>query len=121
MALTRILAAWAIVFVWLLAWDLVASRLSGEAGPGFGARLGLGAGEGLLLTLLGALWFATLGAAAWWLVFALVGALREWPSPTAPARPRRRNGDGTGLGLRLLGVVRVVLAGGWLAWRLAPA
>ena len=30
-------------------------------------------GEALLLTLFGALWFGSLGAGAWWLVFGLVG------------------------------------------------
>jgi hypothetical protein len=65
-------------------------------------------GEALLLTLLGGLWFGSLGAGEWWLVFGLVGALREWPVSTP-------------IGLSLLRVFRTVVAGGLLAWRLAPA
>ena len=44
----------------------------------------LAGGEALLLTLFGALWFGSLGAGAWWLVFGLVAALREWPSSGEP-------------------------------------
>jgi hypothetical protein len=58
--------------------------------------------------LLGALWFGSLGAGGWWLVFGLVGALREWPGSTS-------------IGVSLLRVVRTLVAGGLLAWRLAPA
>jgi hypothetical protein len=41
-------------------------------------------------------------------VFGLVGALREWPGSIST-------------GVSLLRVVRTLVAGGLLAWRLAPA
>src|SRR6476620_11261059 len=97
MALSRLLLGWALVTGWLLGWDLIARR-----GTGSHRRIGmLDGGEALLLTLFGALWFGSLGAGAWWLVFGLVAALREWPirSPREVAR-----------------IFRLVGAGGLLAW-----
>jgi len=76
-------------------------------------------GEALLLTLLGALWFGSLGAGGWWLVFGLVGALREWPVSRG-RRPAERP-DPISIGVSLLHVLRTVVAGALLAWRLAPA
>jgi len=108
MALSRLVGGWIAVVVWLLLWELVGSRLGTARGEGKLRRARVHAGEALLLTLLGALWFGSLGAGGWWLVFGLVGALREWPvSPP--------------IGVSLLLVLRTVLAGGLLAWRLAPA
>lgn len=97
MSLGRIAVAWLAVAAWLLAWQWAEQRADG------GGRMPAGevAVEALLVTLFGALWFASLGAGAWWLVFVLVGALREWPP-----RTRRR-------GLRIL---RLIGAGGLLAW-----
>lgn len=117
MALSRLLGAWCAVVVWLLLWELVASRLGGTRGKGTLRRGRLLVGEGLLLTLFGALWFASLGAGAWWLVFGLVAALREWP---APGRRPERSGA-TAIGTALLRVARTLAAGGLLAWRLGPA
>ena len=48
----------------------------------------LAGGEALLLTLFGALWFGSLGAGAWWLVFGLVGGAPR----VADARESRRRG-----------------------------
>ena len=56
-----------------MSWDLIARRGT----TGWQRRIGLLAGgEALLAALLGALWFGSLGAGAWWLVFGLVAALR---------------------------------------------
>jgi hypothetical protein len=123
MALSRLFGGWIAVTAWLLLWELAKSRLGaarGDGGPtrsvgptGLRAlrarkRARLHLGEALLLTLLGALWFGSLGAGAWWLVFGLVGALRQWPfSPP--------------IVVSLLLVLRTVVAGGLLAWTLAPA
>jgi hypothetical protein len=97
--LGRIAVAWLAVCVWLLAWQWAEHRGNGAAMP---AREWVDvAGEALVITLFGALWFASLGAGAWWLVFLLVGAWREWP-------PRTRRG-----GFRIL---RLIGAGGLLAW-----
>ena len=107
MALSRLLLGWGAVVLWLLLWDWIERQLgfAKSNGQPFRARLQLA--EGALLTLFGALWFASLGAGAWWLVFALVGALREWPPSPTPA-------------LSALRVARTIAAGGILAWRLGP-
>jgi hypothetical protein len=99
-SLGRIAVAWVAVSVWLLAWRWAEGQ-AGEGAP-IPAREAVElAGEGLLIALFGALWFASLGAGAWWLVFLLVGALREWP-------PRGRRA--------VLRILRVIGAGGLLAW-----
>lgn len=110
MALDQLLLAWLLVAAWLALWELAATRRAPEA------RM---LGESALLTLLGALWFASLGTGAWWLVFLLIGAWGEWRMPREPRRTRRRLAREVGIGA--LGVLRVVVAGGLLAWRLAPA
>jgi hypothetical protein len=118
MALSRLVLAWLAVTAWLLLWELVVSRFGNPRGDGKLRRARAFLVEALLLTMLGALWFGSLGAGAWWLVFGLVGALREWPGP-----PGRRPGEGTdpvGIGLAGLRVLRTVVAGGILAWRLGP-
>ncbi|HEX6669431.1 MAG TPA: hypothetical protein VF061_07720 [Gemmatimonadales bacterium] len=119
MALSRLFLAWLAVAVWLLIWELVASRPGAARGNGRLRRARVFLVEALLLTLFGALWFGSLGSGAWWLVFGLVGALREWPGP----RGRRpgENTDLAALALAALGVLRTVAAGGLLAWRLGPA
>jgi hypothetical protein len=99
-ALGRILLAWGAVAAWLLGWWWAepGKRKTGRLRP---REIGDIAGEALLVTLFGALWFASLGAGAWWLPFLLVGALREWPIRSIRGGVRI---------LRLLG------AGGLLAW-----
>lgn len=119
MALTRLFVGWIAVVVWLLLWELVGSRLGTVGGDGKLRRARVHLGEALLLTLLGALWFGSLGAGEWWLVFGLVGALREWPVSRG-RRPAER-ADPISIGVALLRVVRTVVAGGLLAWRLGPA
>jgi len=114
MALSRLLLGWALVTVWLVGWDLIA-----RGGAGAGRRLAmLGAGEALLLTLFGALWFGSLGAGAWWLVFGLVAALREWPSSGEPPPGARARAARPPLVLRVVRMLRTLAAGGLLAWRL---
>ena len=102
MAFGRLALAWATVAAWLLFWAFAERRLAGA--PALRTRdLRWLAGEALVLTLLAALWFASLGAGAAWLVFLLVGALMEWPVRTRT---------------RALRIGRVVVAGGLLAWLL---
>lgn len=119
MALSRLVLAWLAVSAWLMLWELVASRFHTARGGSRLRRARVLLGEALLLTLFGALWFGSLGAGAWWMVFGLVGALREWPGP--PGRRGAEEADAVGLGLSALRVLRTVAAGGILAWRLAPA
>ena len=99
MAFGRIALAWAIVAAWLVVWEVAERRLRGARGPRATHSWWL-AGEALLLTLLAALWFGSLGAGGWVLLFLLLGALREWPPRTAVGAAR---------------VARVVVAGGILA------
>jgi hypothetical protein len=118
MALSRLLLGWALVTAWLLSWELVAGR--GAAGLRTVAALVIG--EGLLLTLIGGLWFGSLGAGAWWLLFGLLGVLREWPAlPGSASRARARQAWRAVLPLSAIRVVRILAAGGILAWSLGPA
>jgi hypothetical protein len=104
-ALGRIAVAWAAVGAWLVAWAAVERRLGG-ASHGLRSRdLWAVGGEALLLALFAALWFGSLGAGAAWLPFLLLGALMEWPVRSAAGGAR---------------VLRVIAAGGLLAWVLAP-
>ena len=112
MALSRLLLGWALVALWLLGWDLGTARGAWERRSAL-----LPAGEALLLTLFGALWFGSLGSGAWWLVFGLVGALREWPDlPDTAARAKGRPSPRRGPVGRVVRTLRVLGAGGILAW-----
>lgn len=114
MALSRLLLGWILVTVWLVGWDLIA-----RGGAGWDRRLAmLAGGEALLLTLFGALWFGSLGTGAWWLVFGLVAALREWPSGGESQRGARARAARPPLVLRVVRMLRTLAAGGILAWRL---
>ncbi len=104
MAFGRIAMGWAAVAAWFVVWDVVERRFAGSAGRK-GGRLRWLAGEALLLALLAALWFGSLGAGSAWLVFVLLGALMEWPVQTPAAAVR---------------IVRVVIAGLLLTRTLAP-
>ncbi len=121
MALSRMLTGWIAAAAWLLLWEVVAARLGAGRGDGRPRRARVLMGEALLLTLLAGLWFGSLGAGAWWLVFGLVGALREWPAPAQRGRRTSEPLDPVAVGVSALRVVRTVVAGGLLAWRLAPA
>jgi hypothetical protein len=99
-SLGRIVVAWLAVSVWLLAWGMAERRAGGRGQMPRREGVEIVA-EGLLITLFGTLWFASLGAGAWWLVFLLVGALREWPPVSRRAALR---------------ILRVIGAGGLLAW-----
>jgi hypothetical protein len=107
-ALSRLLIGWGAVVLWLLLWDWIERQLGFAKSDGRPFRARVQLVEGALLTLFGALWFASLGSGAWWLVFGLVAALREWPPSTTSA-------------LAALHMARTIVAGGLLAWRLGPA
>src|SRR5574337_664297 len=112
MRLTDLLVGWGLVAAWLLAWEVAAARLdhAGNASGWLRAPVQVYLGEALLVTLLGTLWFASLGSSGWPLVFLLLGALMEWPGPRrhgvrAPDGSRRA-------ALRLAaGMLRIVGAG----------
>jgi hypothetical protein len=75
--------------------------------------------EAAVVTLLASLWFDTLGAGGWWLLFGLIGLLVAFPRRLVMWRhvdaARRRHL----LAHAGLDVARYVVAGGLLAWRLS--
>ena len=73
--------------------------------------------EALLITLLGSLWFDSLGSGGWWLLFLLVGALVTLPKWFAIGEnpvPKRAL-----VATACAHLVRYVVAGALLAWRLS--
>jgi hypothetical protein len=109
-ALSRLVLAWLGVFAVFLLAEVISARRPSL--PKNGA-------QSLLLTLLGSLWFASLGTGSWGLVFLLVGGLMEL-STTGEGR-RQKQREWRDLAAHAVGVGRVVVAGGWLAWQLGPA
>lgn len=127
MTLTRLVLAWVPVAVWFVVATVGATLLVGPPSLPNGAvawPLGLPLRllkwrlvEALVLTLLGSLWFASLGSGEWWLVFLLVGAIAAIPAwlVVQPAEPRLARASLVGASADL---TRYVLAGAILAWRL---
>jgi hypothetical protein len=116
MPLTSVLLGWIVVIAWFIGWELLASRLE-RGGRLLRAPLWVFAGEAFAVTLLGALWFGSLGAGGWPLVFGLLGFAVEWPL-------RLRSGGKVVFSPKRLlpvvgGIVRLLGAGALLAWRLA--
>ena len=82
-------------------------------------ELGWRLAEAGVVTLFASLWFDSLGAGGWWLLFFLVGLLVAFPRRLVMWRyvepPRRRHL----LAHAGLDVARYVAAGALLAWRLS--
>lgn len=119
MTLLRLVIGWAAVSAWYFIFELIEQRLAGPP-PTKGRLRAPGKtylADALLLTLFAALWFASLGHGGWVLLFLMTGLLVEGPA-------RFRDGSGTvdlsgkGIVRLLAGLVRIVAAGGILAWRL---
>ena len=80
--------------------------------------------EAAFATLFGSLWFDSLGSGGWWLLFLLVGlmvsfarlqgSMRTEPDPAWASRLRRDTIERT-----VRDILRYVLAGAVLAWRLS--
>jgi hypothetical protein len=111
--LGRLLQAWLFVAVWFALAGMLPQLRSADGGWRWAAT----AGEASIVTLLGSLWFDSLGHGGWWLVFLLVGVLAAYSGVLQVIRqgapPRRA------VLLGLLDTARYVVAGGILAWRLA--
>ena len=116
MTLTRLVFAWLPVAVWFVVAPPVGSRVDPVVGRRYfvwaytpravtGRLL-----EAVVLTLLGSLWFDSLGSGGWWLLFLLIGLLAAFP-----VRWSEPNRD---LVVGLMDTARYVAAGAILAWRL---
>jgi hypothetical protein len=118
MSLSNLLVAWALVSALFLLWEVASMRLShaGNAGGWLRAPARIYIAAALVLTLLGTLWFASIGSGTWPLVFCLLGILMEWPGPV---RHGIHAPDGSRPAARriLLGTLRV-LAAGAVMWAL---
>lgn len=81
MSFGRIALAWVGVSLWLVVVDMVTKRWATGELDAIRARgpLGLTLLDAALITLFGALWFASLGSGAWWLVFGLLGLVVDLP------------------------------------------
>lgn len=106
----------------LLGWLPVAVLFLAFAWAGNGRRLPRPAvtvslAESLVLTLLAGLWFASLGHGGWPLLFLLLGMLVAGAERGLRAA-FLRSSAGPELRGFALGVIRYLLAGGLLAWRL---
>ena len=112
MTLTRLIVAWLVVVVWFMVAAFAAARILQTVFP-IAPALSWRVAEVFVATLLGSLWFASLGHGEWWLVFFLVGALVTLAE--APARETDRR---TTLMVACANVARYVVAGAILAWRL---
>jgi hypothetical protein len=110
-ALSRLVLAWL---------GTLALFLLAEVAAGRRPVVLTNAAQSLLLTLLGSLWFASLGTGAWWLIFLLMGGLMELSAAAGEGKRAKRR-EWREVAAHALGVVRVVAAGGWLAWQLGPA
>lgn len=81
------------------------------------AAVFMAAGEAFVLTLLAALWFASLGHGGWVLVFGLIGVL-----VAGAERGLRfallRSAKGPEIAGFLVGVAKYLVAGALLSWRL---
>ena len=123
MTLTRLVFAWLPVAVWFVVAPPLGDRGDGAAGGKYfvwtydrwivtGRLL-----EAVLVTLLGSLWFDSLGSGGWWLLFLLIGLLAAYPARWRRLAPgagdRRRE-----LLVGVMDTARYVVAGAILAWRL---
>ena len=120
MALTDIAIAWLVVSAWFVLWELTAARLQrgSNAGGWLRAPSQIYVAEALLLTLFGALWFASLGSGGWPIMVAFLGLLMEWPGPLREGQ-RPPGSPGHRARVTAAGIVRIVGAGAlmWLRMR----
>ena len=126
MTLGRLIVAWVVVVIWFALATVgtaivVARSLAPPPGEDpVAARnraLTWRVIEAGLLTLLASLWFDSLGSGGWWLLFFMIGALAAFPAwfRTRPADVPRR----VLLVNTVADLVRYVVAGALLAWRLS--
>lgn len=125
MTLGRLLGAWLPVAVLFAVAPPIGYRWDVVVGSGWFVwtinrwEIGWRLAEAAVVTLFASLWFDSLGAGGWWMLFALVGLLVAFPrrlvmwQHVEPVRRRHLMAHGA------LDVTRYLVAGGILAWRLA--
>lgn len=126
MTLGRLIVAWLpVAALFCLAppvgyrWDQPAEQQAPLAWAPNRWECGWRVAEAGVLALFASLWFDSLGAGGWWLVFALVGLLAAFPRRLVmwrhvDARRRRHL-----LAQAAADLARYILAGGLLAWQLS--
>lgn len=116
MTLTRLVFAWLPVAVWFVVAPPVGYPAEGVVDRPYFVwvyQRGVVTGrllEAVVVTLLGSLWFDSLGSGGWWLLFLLIGLLAAYPLRWG--KPKRE------LVVGLMDTARYVVAGAILAWRL---
>jgi hypothetical protein len=113
-SLAWLAAGFAAVAAWFVVFELIERRLVGSPGPGLRAPWMTYLADALLFTLFASLWFASLGHGGWLLLFFLLGLLLEGPSRHRDLRREFDTGR-SGWKRLVLGVIRIVVAGGLLA------
>lgn len=100
MSLGWITLGWVGVSLWLVIVNVMTRRFAaGELDQlRRGGPLWVTLFDAALITLFGALWFASLGTGAWWLVFGLLGLVADLPMriltvESRKRRPERREGS----------------------------
>ncbi|HEV8264198.1 MAG TPA: hypothetical protein VGQ06_04555 [Gemmatimonadales bacterium] len=125
MTLGRLIGAWLPVAALFVIAPPIGYRWDVVVDPGYFVwafnrwEIGWRLAEAGVVTLFAALWFDSLGAGGWWLLFFLVGLLVAFPRRLVMwqhVEPLRRRHLLTHAGLD---AARYVVAGGLLAWRLA--
>ncbi len=89
-----------------------------QQGPLTRSAVGVLIGEAVLTTLLGSLWFVSVGSGTWWLVFLLLGVLVSG-AERGLRSALLRSAKGPDLRGFLVGVAKYLAAGALLAWRLS--
>jgi hypothetical protein len=114
--LTRLVFAWLAVAVWFVVAPPIGYRVDAVVGRQYFVWAYTGRAvtgrllEAAVVTLLGSLWFDSLGSGGWWLLFLLIGLLAAYP--VRWGEPKRE------LVVGLMDTARYVVAGAILAWRL---
>lgn len=115
----QLVLGWAVVALWFAVWEILPGRRRRPTiRDALGRRTLLEIGiESLLLTLFAALWFGSLGHGGWPLLFLVLGLLIAVP-PRIRARHHFPIPSPLPWGEISLELIRLVVAGGLLAWRL---
>jgi len=126
--LVRLFVAWLVVAIWFIVATFILPIVVGLLQPVDDhlrvyavstVELAWKLVEAILLTLLASLWFDSLGSGEWWLIFLLVGLLATVPAQLfSISRMATRQWLTFAIAVAAE-LVRYVVAGALLAWRLS--